>query len=371
MRPTVRGLEGGSHPRDTCSGLTVVDGAPTGRCRTSSAETRQLGVGDMERRHALGADPGQVAGVAAVVAPDDEHQVERLRSSRSARTASCRSWVALQMVSNARKWWGSAASPYRSVIAARSISPISSDSDMSMVVWLAQPIRSRSRSGSNPGETASPNRARKRGRAPARSDEVADDLRFLAIEHDEKAPLRVFQRLRRRRARFFVLDLAVDDRGISVLRVAHDVLPDVEHGPARRVDERAALVDEARHVTDGHAEGRQDHDVFRSERFPRFGRLAQEPDAGGAQPIVDVGIVDDLAGQVDVLLGKSPPRLIGVVDGAVDAVAESEFAGEVHGQTPDTVLEVVVRALPRRCRCGRRRPVLRPPPPSCRGPCGR
>ncbi len=43
----------------------------------------------------------------------------------------------------------------RSRIAARSISPISSDSDISIVVWLAQPMRSRSRSGSKPGETAS------------------------------------------------------------------------------------------------------------------------------------------------------------------------------------------------------------------------
>ena len=38
-----------------------------------------VGIGDVERRDPIGADPGEVAGVAAVVAPDDDHQVERLR----------------------------------------------------------------------------------------------------------------------------------------------------------------------------------------------------------------------------------------------------------------------------------------------------
>jgi len=34
-------------------------------------------IGDVVSRHTLGADPGQIAGVAAVVAPKDDHQVER------------------------------------------------------------------------------------------------------------------------------------------------------------------------------------------------------------------------------------------------------------------------------------------------------
>ena len=73
-------------------------------------------------------------------------------------TASCRSWVALQMVSKARKWRGRASS-YRSSIAARNISPMASDSDISIVVWLAHPIRTRSVTGSKPAEAAAPNRA--------------------------------------------------------------------------------------------------------------------------------------------------------------------------------------------------------------------
>ena len=51
-----------------------------------------------------------------------------------------------------------------------------------------------------------------------------------------------------------------------------------------------------------------------------------------AQPVVDVGIVDDLAGEEDLPVGELEPRLVGVVDGAVDAVAEPELAGQVHGE---------------------------------------
>ena len=51
-----------------------------------------------------------------------------------------------------------------------------------------------------------------------------------------------------------------------------------------------------------------------------------------AQLIVDVRVVDDLAGEEDVAVGKAPPRLVGVVDRAIDAVAEAELAGEMDGE---------------------------------------
>ena len=159
VRPTRADPWPAATPRDTRSWLAVVDGAPTGRWRIrrprpGSRDRRCGRSGPARRRSGRGcrcccccSRRRRASGRAAV-------------QSSSAITASCRSWVALQIVSNARKWRGSSASPYRSVIAARSISPISSDSDISMVVWFAQPMRSRSRSGSKPGETASPKRAR-------------------------------------------------------------------------------------------------------------------------------------------------------------------------------------------------------------------
>ena len=40
--------------------------------------------------------------------------------------------------------------------------------------------------------------------------------------------------------------------------------------------------------------------------------------------------MDDLARQVDALVGKLPSRLVGVVHGAIDAVAKAEFLGELE-----------------------------------------
>ena len=40
--------------------------------------------------------------------------------------------------------------------------------------------------------------------------------------------------------------------------------------------------------------------------------------------------MDDLARQEDAAIGKLAPRLIGVVDGAIDAVAKAEFPGELE-----------------------------------------
>ena len=70
-------------------------------------------------------------------------------------------------------------------------------------------------------------------------------------------------------------------------------------------------------------------------------RLAQKTDASVPQSIVDVRVVDNLAGQVDVLIRESPAGLIGVVDRAIDPVAEAELAREVHGEASDPVLEIV------------------------------
>ena len=61
--------------------------------------------------------------------------------------------------------------------------------------------------------------------------------------------------------------------------------------------------------------------------------VAEEADALRAELIVDVRVVDDLAGQEDLPVGKPLARLIRVVDGAIDAVAEAELAREVHGET--------------------------------------
>ena len=52
----------------------------------------------------------------------------------------------------------------------------------------------------------------------------------------------------------------------------------------------------------------------------------------GAQPLVDIGIVDDLARQEDARVRKALARLVRVVDRAVDPVAEPELPGQVECQ---------------------------------------
>ena len=69
--------------------------------------------------------------------------------------------------------------------------------------------------------------------------------------------------------------------------------------------------------------------------------VAEKTDAHVAELFVDVGVVDDFAGQVDRPVGKPLARLIGIVDGAIDAVAESELAREMEGQTAGAIGVVV------------------------------
>ncbi len=56
-----------------------------------------------------------------------------------------------------------------------------------------------------------------------------------------------------------------------------------------------------------------------------------------------MGVVDDLAGEKDVAPGEPRDRLVGIVDGAVDAVAETELAGQVNGEAT-LLVAVVARA---------------------------
>jgi predicted nucleic acid-binding protein len=49
-----------------------------------------------------------------------------------------------------------------------------------------------------------------------------------------------------------------------------------------------------------------------------------------AQLVIDVRVVNDFAGEVHVPIGETLARLIGVVDGAIDAVTEAELLREMN-----------------------------------------
>ena len=136
-----------------------------------------------------------------------------------------------------------------------------------------------------------------------------------------------------------MLRLAVDDRGEAILRVPRDVLPDVQHGAAGGVDQRAAALVEADHLADRHPERREDDNVVGAEAVVAFTGIGEEPDARGAQTIVHVRVVDDLAGEKDLAIRKPASRLVRVIDRAIDAIAEAELVCEVNGQPTDVVAE--------------------------------
>ncbi len=50
------------------------------------------------------------------------------------------------------------------------------------------------------------------------------------------------------------------------------------------------------------------------------------------QLVVHVRVVDDFAGQEHAAIGEPLARLVGVVHGAIDAVAEAEFLGQMDRQ---------------------------------------
>ena len=192
-------------------------------------------------------------------------------------------------------------------------------------------MRSRCASGSKPGETACSKRLEERGAIAAVPDVVAHGRRLArdrARRGSGRGPTCSACDAVACVSSCQYLPWMTDVKPSS--RVALDVLPDVQHRAAGRVDQRAAALDERLQQFDGDAERRQDDDVVRRQRVERFAGIAEEADALRAQLIVDVRVVDDLAGQEDGAIGKARPRLVGVVDGAIDAVAEAELAREVQ-----------------------------------------
>ena len=200
---------------------------------------------------------------------------------------------------------------------------------------------SRSRSGSKPGRHGVAEAREKRIAIAAAPDVVAHLVGLVEIQDDEEAAVREGERLRGGRLRLLVPHLAVNDRREPVLRVALHVLPDVQHRAAGRIHHHAADVGEALHLGRRDAERRQHDHVVGAQRLARLVGVAQKLNAFAAEAIVDVRVVDDFAGQKHAAVGKSLARLIGIVDGAVDAVAEAELAREMDRETAGPVLKVV------------------------------
>jgi hypothetical protein len=176
-------------------------------------------------------------------------------------------------------------------------------------------------------------------------DVVADHARFVHVPHDDVGTPRILEHLRRRCARLFVVVLSVDERREAVTRIRLDALPHVEHRATRRVDEHATDGAQRLERLDRHPKGREDHDVVgldgREVEVPVRTRL-HDLDAHAAELRVHVRVVDDLASEDEVPIGKFLSSLVGVLDGALDAIAEAELLREADSDVVNDERVVVL-----------------------------
>src|SRR5437868_573154 len=138
--------------------------------------------------------------------------------------------------------------------------------------------------------------------------------------------------------------LAVNQRGKAVTRVRFDTLPHVQYRSTRCVDEHTTEFAQAREILHGHAECRKNDDVIRFDHaeieFAGLRRI-QECHAGVFEALIDVRVVNDFADQENAAVGEFYSCLIRVIDGAIDAVAETKVLREADVD----VVECGVEAL--------------------------
>ena len=163
--------------------------------------------------------------------------------------------------------------------------------------------------------------------AQATFDEIADQLCLFHVANYEVLTAFVLLCLRRRRARLFVVMLAVNERSESIARVTLDSLPDVEHRAAGRVDHHAPDLAKDLEVPDRHSEcGKNDHICGPHSTeidVPILGH--EEGDPHRLEFGVHVRVMDDLTRQIDGTIREFLSGLICVVDRALDSVAEAKF----------------------------------------------
>jgi hypothetical protein len=98
------------------------------------------------------------------------------------------------------------------------------------------------------------------------------------------------------------------------------------------------------HVGHGHPEGGDQDDIARLELLDLLAAAVaavEELHPQLDELLVHLGVVDDLVGDVDVPVGMDLEGLVGVLDGALDPVAEAHLAGHVQGKVAELQAEVV------------------------------
>ena len=123
---------------------------------------------------------------------------------------------------------------------------------------------------------------------------------------------------------------AVNDGGDAHGGVVFHPFPHFHDVSAGRIHDLDSLFLQRVHEGGGNAEGGNDHHVVRDNLIIRGVQMLPGKffNALPLQLAVYLRIVDDVADQVNLPVREDLARRIGDVDGAADAVAESEFPGQ-------------------------------------------
>lgn len=129
----------------------------------------------------------------------------------------------------------------------------------------------------------------------------------------------------------------MNDRSEAISGIRANAFPDAHDIATSGVDDGAAALLDEFHEPGFSTKSRDDNDVFGSQ----CGDLSEvlfDRDADDAffiELAIDLGVVDDFPEQEDAVFSKDAAGGVGEVDGTLDAVAESEIAGETDNGLPD------------------------------------
>ena len=126
-------------------------------------------------------------------------------------------------------------------------------------------------------------------------------------------------------------------RGEPISGVLPHLFPHVQYRSAGGIDQRTSLAIVPFELRNRHAERGENDDGLVAEPVRPLTRIAQETDARGAQLLIHVRVVNDLAREVDRPVREPSACLIGVIDRPIHTVAEPELPREVDGQPPGRV----------------------------------
>ena len=225
----------------------------------------------------------------------------------------------------------------------------SSVSPRSMVVWLATPTACKCNSGSKPWGIRAFELFQKFLLVAALEDVLADIIGLREVEHDQIMSAAVGAGLGAGGLGFLVPCLAVNDARDAFLGILPDAFPDAHHVAAGGVHEHAALFFKPFARADlGAKRGNHHHVAGVQPGHFLLGRLGRNDlDAHVADLVVDLGVVDDFAEQINGLFRREIfPRGVDAGDVVFDPLCGAPHNGSSVALVLDAGLAVCSALFP-------------------------